>query len=281
MGVARFPAAVSVNDFTHLGASLSLRSCARFGAALSVLDFVNFGASLSVRGDIHVREATYTLTSKVKLTNVVGATTYPYIHYDSGTNQIDFYPDSASTWRPLTLTSSGGTMHGLWTADVDGANMGADFSDRSLKENIHPLFETLRNMQESAAPGPMLAARGGDARPEFDMATLLQRLSPVAYNLKGRAAGQTRFGFIADEIQRVLPQVTRVSENSDKTKGIMYMDFIAVLVNTLQDLFANMRTIGGELETLENRIHLRKQHRRAKAAKARRGAAGPSGRAVI
>merc|ERR1719335_1357086 len=81
---------------------------------------------------------------------------------------------------------------------------------------------------------------------------LLRELRPVSYNLKTGAEGKRmRFGFIADEIEQVLPQVVRTGLDSMNKKGIVYPDLIAVLTSMVQELSTQMKVLTQRIKTSE------------------------------
>lgn len=137
------------------------------------------------------------------------------------------------------MTGSGGTLHGAWNVDHTIST-----SDRRLKENITPILETLKQSFNSS---------GSDPEP---LHWVLRQLRPVSYNFKtGADAKHIRFGFLADEMEKVLPQVVRQlpeTAPSGIMKGIVYTDLIAVLT-------AIMRNFGQELQDMKDRVHRAEQ----------------------
>jgi len=255
LGCARVGSCFSVLSFSHLGASLAMRSFARMGSSVAVLDFVHLGSSLSVRSacrighDMHIKRR-----PTLSISDIQTYVKYDKEHYTGfqefwGSKEHEallWYTQGASSLR---LTQHGGSLHGLWYLDADGANMEASSSDRRLKKNIRPLFETLGG------------SASGAAQDRTVLDALMHRLEPKAYRLKGDAK-HTRFGFIADEMEQVLPQITRTAASPERRKGIMYQDLIAFLTNMMQDLFADLSTASSRLQAVEGRIQLRKKWRR-------------------
>merc|ERR1711974_366239 len=147
----------------------------------------------------------------------------------------------------------GGTLHGHWgTYSLDVTS-----SDRRLKENIRPVFETLRTRHSLDASGGGGGELGGGLLGSAVMDTVLQKLRPVSYNLRSEG-NQMRFGFIADEMLGVLPELTRTSKNRDNTMGILYQDLIAVLVAQMQHMFSEMDHLSKSLADVERRIQQRR-----------------------
>jgi hypothetical protein len=118
----------------------------------------------------------------------------------------------AGTITPNTDNSGtlGNTTY-RWNA-VYATNGTIQTSDERLKKNI----ETL------------------DATSSF---AALLALKPVSFNWIDPLAGtDTHLGFIAQDVQLVLPQVVSVGTDPDHTLGLRYTEFIPVLVKGFQDV---------------------------------------------
>jgi len=125
-------------------------------------------------------------------------------------------------------------------------------SDRRLKDNIQPVFKTLR----SRFPGASEEEYGEGSV----LQTAFDQLRPVSYDL--RTDGQKpRFGFIADEMLDILPEVVRTNDNEEQTKGIIYEDLIALLTARMQGMFAEMSNLNERMLSVEERIQKRKRWR--------------------
>ena len=114
----------------------------------------------------------------------------------------------------LTMTRSGNmTITGTLTQN----------SDIRIKENIKPLESQL---------------------------DIISKLNPVSYNKKENKetlepfTGQKEIGFIAQEVEEILPEL--VSENKEGIKSLAYGNMNAVLVKAIQELKA-------EIEILKNK----------------------------
>lgn len=183
-----------------------------------------------------------------------------YIEYNVFTSKLNFFVTASGTsTSKLQMTSTGGTLHGLWYLDSDMSE-GVSTSDRSLKTNIQPLLKTI---SEPPQVGVVAQAMGyeGLGGHERQLDDVLQQLRPVAYDLKGDTDKQ-RFGFIADEMVQILPQITRKSMTGDRYMGIMYQDMIAFLVNMMQEMFSDLSRESAKLVSVEKRISMRKRHKR-------------------
>lgn len=144
----------------------------------------------------------------------------------------------------MKMKQTGGVLHGLWSMDNPFSE--ATPSDRRLKTNIEKLTDTL-----------------GDGGKLGLLDDILHKLQPTSYKLKGDKAN-TRFGFIADEVFKVLPQVTRTAETPDRKMGIIYQDLLAFLTTIMQELFVELSTATKGLASVENRIRKRISWRKSK-----------------
>merc|ERR1712039_441284 len=103
-----------------------------------------------------------------------------------------------------------------------GASELLTLSDRRLKTNIRGLREAV--LREAAA----------QRTPSW----ILRQLRPVSFRFKndgpnGKQEGKTgpeRYGFVADEVERVVPEVVRTISHSgrDDVKAVAYNDLIAL-----------------------------------------------------
>ena len=116
-----------------------------------------------------------------------------------------------------------GSYAGYFLGDVYVDGTITEASDESLKENILSL-------------APSLAR--------------LLLLQPKSYNYKRKSEKQIEFGFIAQELEEVFPDlVTKVKRpNSESTKAINYTALIPVLVKSLQE---QQDVVGNMYEQLE------------------------------
>jgi len=121
-----------------------------------------------------------------------------------------------------------GELHGTWTAQSQIAT-----SDRRLKKDIKPLERHL------PSGGERTGEAGSTAKPEDPPLWVLRQLRPVSFNFKESGDKGTRYGFIADELASVVPDVVRnlpPSPARQKFQGdgpdiqaVHYQDLIALL----------------------------------------------------
>lgn len=221
-----------VPGFDLAGSSSLLQGLGHAGALPLALDFAQLEPPLLCQRCAH-------FGNDVSLVNTPSVT----IGSDA---KIEFVDPTMKWWSAgnsrLSLTSEGGIIHGIWSADAEGYNLGSNaWSDRRLKANIQPIMAAIANRTVNSS------------------VSLLNMLRPVAYNMQGDPA-RIRFGFIADEMQQVLPEVVQYTgAGKDSARaGIMYLDLLAVLACSIQELTLEMNLIVERLSAVEERIQRRK-----------------------
>jgi hypothetical protein len=229
---------MSVLSELHIGSSFSLRGYCRLGSTLSIANHIEFANSNK----------------------------NTYVHYSSTNEQLEVYVQakrgiSVHSYIKSGTTYAGGILHGTWYSDYL-----VHTSDRNLKKNIQPLEETLSRRGRKAG-GSANASNPDNA------AWLLRELRPVSYQFKKDAEAKAahRFGFIADEVSEVIPQVVRElplkSEGKTPYQGIVYQDFIALLTAAFQSMQTALETQTAELREL--RSELRSRAARSESLEAR------------
>lgn len=186
---------------------------------MSIRSSVQLGSSLSAAGTLQVP-------------NTVQFSPNSYMYY-TGT-QIQWY--MAGT-RVLAFDGSGGTLHNTWVS-----NTVLTVSDRRMKKDIKPLQRSLRDLlsPQASEPAATVAPTAPAGAPKGDDAGalwMLRQLRPVSYYFKkGSESKYMRFGFIADELESVVPQVVRQgrSDELSNTKSVVYTDLIALLTAAAQ-----------------------------------------------
>lgn len=232
----------SVFNCAHLGSTVSLRSYLRCGSALSIfgraqlasslsiMDFNHFGSSLSVRSFTRLGSSlTLTSAATMKFGNTNDA---KFVQFGTNAANTYFYYAQSTTpkeWgfyfagnRVMAIQESpvDGNFHGSWTRPPVNWAM----SDRRMKKDIKPLRRTLQGLQ----------AESGDDRLRGDSALwMLRQLRPVSYSFKkGAESKYMRFGFIADELEAVVPSLVRSSPEKQGLKdfkAVQMKDIIALL----------------------------------------------------
>lgn len=186
--------------------------------------------------------------------------------------------------RSATFENDGGILHGSW--HLAGPTLVT--SDRRLKTNILPLQRTLRDviapkaqaekkvplagqsgLRGTAGQGTQGTAGAGDGA-----LWLLRQLRPVSYSFrKGADSKNMRFGFIADELESVVPEVVRSRGDRDVTdqKAVVYQDLIALLAAATQSQQNVIEKQQNHMQALEDRMKkLEEAKQEAMAKRARR-----------
>lgn len=151
--------------------------------------------------------------------------------------------------KVLSASPTTSTLHGTWVAEDVIA-----VSDRRLKRNI-------KSLRRSVDVG------GQKASANASPAWLLRQLRPVSYAFRHREVDKslranarqdslkdsaTRYGFIADEVQDVLPSLVRNVHRGDRDalKAVAYQDMIALLVAAQQAQDEENVNVGARIESL-------------------------------
>jgi len=266
--IGRLGSSFSVFDFTHMGSSMSLRwmgrlgstvslfGMARLGGSLSLLDYLHVGSSLSVRGIARLGQGLSLVGNIRGPQQLIFSSGTTYISENSGSSVMEFYVGNS---KAMTVESDGGILHGSWNSENVFVT-----SDRRLKKEINPLQRTLR----SVMPGRdgLKVAKAGDMTSGDGALWLLRQLRPVSYSFKkGAESKYMRFGFIADELESVVPQVVRTMGDREvpDQKAVVYQDLIALLAAAAQSQQKAMedlkQSMGTQLEELRAQVEALQQ----------------------
>jgi len=91
----------------------------------------------------------------------------------------------------------------------------------------------------------------------LDALTIVNQLRPVSFEWKEpQDSGMegTQFGFIAQEVEEVLPEAVLTQDNEEETKGLKYNALIPVLTKAVQELQAQNKALKEENESLRQEI---------------------------
>lgn len=97
--------------------------------------------------------------------------------------------------------------------------------------------------------------QSSDARLKKNVTTLtsslamVNRLRGVRYNWKDESRSENKIGFIAQEVEEVLPELVKTRE--DGFKGVNYAEMTAVLVEAVKELTAQVEALKAENNTLK------------------------------
>jgi hypothetical protein len=185
--------------------------------------------------------------------SLMGAYHFPapdtYIAYNNIAFSLEGYVNNQ---RGISILSTppGGVLHGLWKADTILST-----SDERLKKDVEDLEA-------------VLARPAGRLREDDVGSWVLRELRPVAFRFKdapeakhAAADAPLRFGFLAQDLERLLPDLVRTSAAPATAEGappelksVVYQDIIAVLAVAMKEALARERLHSARLEALEARV---------------------------
>lgn len=221
---ALFGSSSSLLDSAWLGLSVLVRSLTCLGPALLPVDYAapgpsslvrshaRFGSTISVQETIQLnRDSTYIKYGTTLELNDQNIQTL----YD--TIQVYARATDGTSKRGIGIRGGGGRLHGSWVADNTVST-----SDRRLKKSIVPLYKAIETEGEEGAQASSVS-------------WVLRQLRPVSFKFKqGPEAKYSRYGFVAQELQQVLPSLVRKVE--DDHLAVVYQDLIALLTAAAQML---------------------------------------------
>lgn len=184
---------------------------------------------------------------------------------------------TTARWKSVFATDinlSAGATIGAGKTIENGAGQSID-----INANLIPKFDNTRSIGSSGRRWTQIWSANGviqtsDARLKRDIAPLsyglkdLMKLRPVSYYWKDGPVGDTRrIGFIAQELQTVLPEVVRSREweaadekngagewkNSERL-GVAYSEIIPVAVAAIQEQQAQIEALKAENEAILARL---------------------------
>ncbi|CAJ1381751.1 unnamed protein product [Effrenium voratum] len=230
LGLASFGSFSLAPELMQLGFSLVMRSLARLGFMILALHSGGSGSSLPSRNFARP-DAALLLCGKARLDSILVANgnLYPgFALYFNGPNNYIYYDTVATELRihagglkRMSISSTGGSLHGTWSSESI-----ISASDERLKRRIEPLDRALaaRAQPASISPGPPNRAEA--------VSWLLRELRPVSYYFReGPEAKLARYGFIAQELEKVMPELVR--DHKEK-KHVVYQDLVALLALSSQ-----------------------------------------------
>lgn len=173
---------------------------------------------------------------------------------DNTYNNMRWVHQSYSTTIPMSHEYDSTAMFtylgGTWQYETAGANIA---SDRRLKTDIRPLWNAFLNLK-----APSINNVHDD---EDDMRTpesgsknalsAVRQLRPVAFEYKkGGESKYSRYGFIAQEVELILPSL--VQEQPSGHKVLQIRDLLAVLTLAIQRIDFDLEETRHTLDDIEH-----------------------------
>lgn len=99
-----------------------------------------------------------------------------------------------------------------------------------------------------------------DVQPITDALNKILELQGVSFNWDKTSASelnfddQTHFGFIAQDIEKILPQVVSTANDNNQTKSVAYGDVVPVLVEAIKEQQQQIEVLKAELDKLKTSL---------------------------
>lgn len=156
--------------------------------------------------------------------------------YEDGNNRLFPFTISPSIKYPNVSCAS------IFYVMGDGAVYSrggiVQLSDSTVKTNISPLTSTLSKIQ---------TLNGISYDLKDDIENTRQQKLPIKNSVLSK-----RIGLLAQDVEKVYPEVIRTF--TDGSKGIMYTDLIAVLIEGMKELNDSLTNISVQYANLQNRV---------------------------
>jgi hypothetical protein len=169
-----------------------------------------------------------------------------YIGGDGVANDVQLGSMTNGVQNVALYNSASNTRMNLFCRNINCGDIAAGnisgtwVSDLKFKDNVGPIGKPL---------------------------ALLAQLRGVSFNwTEERRRGQADFGVIAQEVQRVLPELVHKGDNG---LGVAYISFIPILIEAVKELTDRVDSLRDEVETLRKKAKAAKDEK--KEAKPRKG----------
>ena len=171
----------------------------------------------------------------------------------------------AREWRIYNMRGSYSNSLQFWGYDANGNNLGPKFT---IADNGNVGIGTGAPSQKLEVAGQVLASNftlSSDSRLKEHVKNIdnasktLSQLRPVTYhwNTKGKQKGgnaKLQYGFIAQEVEKVLPDIVEIDKSSDKYKSVNYTAIVPVLVKAIQEKDKEIEELKVRLDAIEKKI---------------------------
>ncbi len=206
------------------------------GAIVGSLDDIKRGL-VHIRGGESEGGSRAGKQSTLYLRNGYGTSTTLHIFESQGSSgHIGLFVGNEDKTQAVLMTKSGrvsiGTMSPSYKLHVSGTayatGAAGSLSDIRHKKNVHSISDVALN--------------------------IIDKLRPVTYEWKNPVdSGMegVQIGFVAQEVEKVLPNVVMTQDDEEKTKALKYNEFIPVLVKAIKELKIENDSVKEENKTLK------------------------------
>jgi len=174
--------------------------------------------SATTAGSANTANSATTADSVTSSPNRTDGTAYPVVWNTTGGTSQNY------TCAAVTITSSNGTLSATNLSASSSIYSGGDvtaFSDESVKCNIEVIPDALDKVG---------------------------KIRGVLFDRNDRTDGVRHSGVIAQEVQKVLPEVVREGENG--LLGVNYGNMVGLLIEAVKELNAKVETLQAKLDAL-------------------------------
>lgn len=170
-----------------------------------------------------------------------GSASYPSVSFTNSENTGLFRPaynvlaiSTASTER-VRINAAGNVGIGTTApnvaldviGDIEYTGVITDVSDRRRKEDIQPLQNGLAT---------------------------IEKIDGVSFVMKGDESKRVEFGVIAQDVEKVLPELVHVAKDEDQTRSVNYIGFIGWMIEAIKDLARGDRQLQKQLNAKDQKI---------------------------
>jgi len=231
----------NINGSGTVGGTLTAAANVAAGANLSVGAFSRFGNNIGVG----LSSLTAPLTERVTVSgNVVP-------QFDTGGE----LGQPTRRWNNLYTYGVNSAGDLLPSVDANGAGVGFNLGSSGARWNT--VFAFNGTIQPSDARLKTNVTNLG-----YGLSTVMA-LRPVRYAWKTTPNAANKIGFIAQELQQLVPEVVNVGTDANHTLGVNYAELVPVLVKALQEQQQQLDTMRGRAEKAEAAVLTFEQRLRA------------------
>ncbi|PCJ98195.1 MAG: hypothetical protein COA45_08585 [Zetaproteobacteria bacterium] len=242
------PGAKTITNSVFIGSNAGTPSTAE---TLTATDMVAIGNDV-LTGNSTVTQGVVIGYQAGNLLNGNNNTMIGYQAGDSVTTGTDNILIGHSADTPLATTSNHLNIGGLIYGDLAGGEVGIgtaapdsalhvvgdirftgvliDISDKRLKTDIKPLSDT---------------------------GTLLDKLDQItgySFRMKNDTKGQIEYGVMAQEIERVFPELVQTADDEMGTKSVSYLGLIAPMIEATKELKAENDALKAKIDARDDRF---------------------------
>jgi hypothetical protein len=205
------------------------------GITADSLNFTDFSDSMTLDAATTIAGAT---TSGLTLTQSGSVAALTITNTGSGNSLV--VNDASSDTTPFVIDASGNVGIGTTTpgalldvaGDIRYTGVITDISDLRLKKDVAPLGASLAK---------------------------ITALQPITFRMKDDKEGRgVEYGFAAQEVQKIYPDLIKTADDKDKTLSLNYMGLIAPMVEAIKELKADNDNLRARLQAMETLLNAKK-----------------------